>query len=239
MTSDNSIDQKHSTPQSCNKWQSYESTKRKHKPIKCYTDSERCRRLNLVKLCNYVLISCALLVCLINANESSYGCSSNPCIFGVCIDDLNRWVSYWLKTSRTGGKNQPNSMSFLRKNQFLVFSSVWIPAFLFFCNYWHRLEPEKLQPVINRWKPSAAIRIIAPFFDSIYRLIRFKNNFMVVSLTAQLSIPFQFVFLLLYRRLHWPAMSNKLGWVLVGSLLEWRNMHWWRRRLQLYLFRGI
>lgn len=85
------MNHKHSITQPCNKWQSCEPAKRKHEPIKCSTDSERCRLLNLVKLCNYVLIGCVLLVCLINGSDAtSFGCSSNPCIFGVCIDDLNR-----------------------------------------------------------------------------------------------------------------------------------------------------
>lgn len=87
-----STDHKHSITQPSNKWQSCEPTKRKHDPMKCSTNSERCRLLKLVKLCNYLLISCVLLVCLINGSEaSSFGCSSNPCIFGVCIDDLNRY----------------------------------------------------------------------------------------------------------------------------------------------------
>lgn len=74
-----------------NKWQTCESTKRKHRPLKCCTtSSEQCRRLNLVKLCNYILISCVLLVRIINGSDASFGCSSNPCVFGVCIDDLNR-----------------------------------------------------------------------------------------------------------------------------------------------------
>lgn len=90
MTLNNSVDHKHSIPQPCNKWETCEATKRKHKPMKCYTDSERCRLLNLVKLCNYVLISCVLLAGLTNGSDTAFGCSSNPCIFGVCIDDLNR-----------------------------------------------------------------------------------------------------------------------------------------------------
>lgn len=92
MKLNNSIEHKHSITRPCNKWQSCEPTKQKHGLIKCSTaDVERCRLLNLVKLCNYLLISCVLLACLINGGDATaFGCSSNPCIFGVCLDDLNR-----------------------------------------------------------------------------------------------------------------------------------------------------
>lgn len=79
-------DRKGSITPKCNK---YEPSKGTLEPIKYSSD---CRLPNLVKLCNYVLIGFVLLVCLINGcSTTSFGCSSNPCIFGVCIDDLNRW----------------------------------------------------------------------------------------------------------------------------------------------------
>lgn len=227
MTSDNSIDLNRLTPQSCNKWKSYESTKRKQKPMKCYRDSERCRRLNLVKLFNYVLISCSLLVCLINANDSSLGCSSNPCIFGVCIDDLNRWVD-WLKGS-SQVKTQSNWFHRCKEKSICRNQDLWTLRYFSFFLLWKAEASNRdksMEFFVVHW-------IIAPFLTSIYRLIRFKNNFifLLFPLTVHLSILFQFVFLLLYRRLYWPAMSNKLGWVLVGAVLERWNVHWWRRIL--------
>lgn len=49
-----------------------------------------CRQLDLWKVCNYILISCLVLVSLVNGTDSILGgCSSNPCVFGVCIDEIN------------------------------------------------------------------------------------------------------------------------------------------------------
>lgn len=85
MTVNRIQDRKDSITRKCNKC---EPSKRNFEPIKYSSD---CRLPNLVKLCNYVLIGFVLLVCLINGcSATSFGCSSNPCIFGVCIDDLNR-----------------------------------------------------------------------------------------------------------------------------------------------------
>ena len=79
-------------------WQSCESTKLKHKQhFNC--KKHRRQTLDVVKLCNYVLISCLMLFGgVINGISSSnssnnevniLGCASNPCIFGVCIDEIN------------------------------------------------------------------------------------------------------------------------------------------------------
>lgn len=75
-------------------WQSCESTKLKHRQhFNC--KKHRQRTLDLAKLCNYILISCLVLFGgLINGSNSSnegntLGCASNPCIFGVCIDEIN------------------------------------------------------------------------------------------------------------------------------------------------------
>jgi hypothetical protein len=78
---------KHLVTRSHIKWQSCESTKLKCKRLNC-------QQLDLVKLCNYVLISCVVLVGIINGSNSHVsdailGCSSNPCVFGVCIDEIN------------------------------------------------------------------------------------------------------------------------------------------------------
>lgn len=66
-----------------------ESTKLKHRRLNC----KHFRQLDLVKLCNYILISCLVLVALINSingNDTTLGgCTSNPCVFGVCIDEIN------------------------------------------------------------------------------------------------------------------------------------------------------
>ena len=73
-------------------WRTCKSNKLKYKPLKCnlIERSESFRSLNLVKFCNYVLISGILLISWINVSEAAYVCVSNPCIFGVCLDDLNR-----------------------------------------------------------------------------------------------------------------------------------------------------
>lgn len=52
--------------------------------------NKQCRKLDLLKLCNYILISCLVLVSLANGTDTILGgCSSNPCVFGVCIDEIN------------------------------------------------------------------------------------------------------------------------------------------------------
>ncbi|CRL07542.1 CLUMA_CG020507, isoform A [Clunio marinus] len=102
-----SIDQKHSITQPCINWQS-EQTKLKHEPIKCSTSIERCRLLNMLKLWKFVVIGCVLLACLINGTNATFGCSSNPCIFGVCIDDLNSSYSCYCIDGYTGKQCQTN-----------------------------------------------------------------------------------------------------------------------------------
>lgn len=47
-----------------------------------------------------ILLSIVVAI-LVNGPQSvsaGFACLSNPCVFGVCIDDLNRWVSRWLET---------------------------------------------------------------------------------------------------------------------------------------------
>lgn len=90
---------KHSQlPQSFVKWSCGRMTKVKHKRN---SNCKHCRQtLDLEKLCNYILISCVVLFgCFINgigssssSDVSALGCSSNPCVFGVCIDEINGWV---------------------------------------------------------------------------------------------------------------------------------------------------
>lgn len=40
--------------------------------------------------CKFSLGFCVALICLIENCFAGYACLSNPCIFGVCIDDINR-----------------------------------------------------------------------------------------------------------------------------------------------------
>lgn len=35
---------------------------------------------------------CFGLCCIIGHTWAGFACLSNPCVFGVCIDDINRWV---------------------------------------------------------------------------------------------------------------------------------------------------
>lgn len=44
---------------------------------------------NLINLFSFFVISGFLLISSVKLVDA-YGCTSNPCIFGVCIDDLNR-----------------------------------------------------------------------------------------------------------------------------------------------------
>ncbi|KAL7020907.1 hypothetical protein ACKWTF_011674 [Chironomus riparius] len=97
-------------------WQSCESTKLKHKQhFNCKKHSQQ--TLDVVKLCNYILISCLVLFGgVINGISSSnssnevniLGCASNPCIFGVCIDEINGTYSCYCIDGYTGKQCQTN-----------------------------------------------------------------------------------------------------------------------------------
>lgn len=69
-----------------NTWQCCEQRRR----LNC----KHCRKLDLWKVCNFILISCLVLVSLANGTDTLLGgCTSNPCVFGVCIDEINGWVT--------------------------------------------------------------------------------------------------------------------------------------------------
>lgn len=89
---EHSIDQPLQTTTNSNKWwPNKNESKREHETITTSTFIEFCsRRSKRLKLCNLILISYVMLFYIINGSAAtSLGCSSNPCIFGVCIDDLN------------------------------------------------------------------------------------------------------------------------------------------------------
>lgn len=49
------------------------------------SDAFNCRR-------HIVFIIVFVMCCAIRGNSAGFACLSNPCVFGVCIDDLNRLV---------------------------------------------------------------------------------------------------------------------------------------------------
>ncbi len=53
--------------------------------------SDLCRNFNNFQLCSYLILCGVLLINNVQFSDATVGgCTSNPCIFGVCIDDLNR-----------------------------------------------------------------------------------------------------------------------------------------------------
>lgn len=44
-----------------------------------------------------LLFSALILGVLVGSGQAGFACLSNPCVFGVCIDGLNRWVvaTFW------------------------------------------------------------------------------------------------------------------------------------------------
>lgn len=39
-----------------------------------------------------LLLPALILAILVGSSQAGFACLSNPCVFGVCIDGLNRWV---------------------------------------------------------------------------------------------------------------------------------------------------